>query len=60
MPVFTFECTKCHHRFDELARAGERVRCVKCGAKSERKWVGAPSVTFNGSGFYTNDYGKKK
>jgi len=38
MPLFVFECSLCHHRFEELVRAGERPPCPQCGGKeSERQ-----------------------
>lgn len=37
MPLFDFECQKCHERFEELVFASTQVRCPNCGEGEVRK-----------------------
>ncbi len=61
MPRYDYQCRECKHRF-ELRQGfdAETVAdCPECGAVSERK-ISLVPVIFKGSGWYVNDYGKKK
>lgn len=59
MPLYEFECKKCHHRFEKIQSfsAGD-PKCPKCKSKVERL-LHAPAVQFKGSGWYATDYAKK-
>jgi putative FmdB family regulatory protein len=37
MPIFEFECSRCHDQFDELVRNAEAVKDVTCPACGSRK-----------------------
>ena len=32
MPLYVFECSSCHHRFEDLVRPDERPACPECGS----------------------------
>jgi putative FmdB family regulatory protein len=60
LPLYEYECGKCHHRFEkiEAMSASTTKKCPKCGAKAERRFA-APAIQFKGSGWYVTDYGGK-
>ena len=61
MPRYDYQCTECNHLF-ELKQGfdAETVTdCPKCGKIAERQ-ISLVPVIFKGSGWYVNDYGKKK
>jgi putative FmdB family regulatory protein len=44
MPIYEFECTKCHHEFDcylKLDESYEELACPRCGKKSPKKLISA-------------------
>ena len=58
MPLYEFECEKCHHRFEKIQSvSAPDPSCAKCGSKVERL-LHAPAVQFRGSGWYVTDYAK--
>jgi putative FmdB family regulatory protein len=59
VPLYEFECTKCHHRFEKIQSvSAPDPKCPKCNGKVERL-LHAPAVQFKGSGWYVTDYAKK-
>jgi putative FmdB family regulatory protein len=59
VPLYEFECEKCHHRFERIQSvAAPDPKCPKCESKVERL-LHAPAVQFKGSGWYATDYAKK-
>lgn len=59
MPLYEFECKKCHHRFEKIQSvSAPDPKCPKCKSKVERV-LHAPAVQFKGSGWYVTDYAKK-
>ena len=61
MPLYEYECRKCHHRFEEIQQFSDPPikKCPKCGSKRVQKLPSAPAVQFKGSGWYVTDYGRK-
>ena len=58
MPLYEFQCEKCHHRFEKIQSvSAPDPKCEKCGGKVERL-LHAPAVQFKGSGWYVTDYAK--
>lgn len=58
MPLYEFECQKCHHRFERIQGVSDSdPKCPKCGGEVE-KLLHAPAVQFKGSGWYVTDYAK--
>jgi len=60
MPLYEYECKKCHHRFERIQSYSARhmKKCPDCGGPVEQV-ITAPAVQFKGSGWYVNDYAKK-
>jgi putative FmdB family regulatory protein len=58
VPLYEFECAKCHHRFEKIQSvSAPDPTCPKCNSKVERL-LHAPAVQFKGSGWYATDYAK--
>ena|SRR3974390_1689284 len=60
MPLYEYECKKCHHRFERIQKFSDPhvKKCPECGGAVEQV-VSAPAVQFKGSGWYVTDYAKK-
>jgi putative FmdB family regulatory protein len=60
MPLYEYECKKCHHRFERLQKFSDPhvKKCPECGGPIEQV-ISAPAVQFKGSGWYVTDYAKK-
>jgi putative FmdB family regulatory protein len=60
MPLYEYECKKCHHRFERIVKYSDRPmkKCPDCGGVVEQT-ITAPAVQFKGSGWYVTDYAKK-
>lgn len=59
MPLYEYECTACHHRFEKIESfsSPDNHACPVCGKKAERT-LAAPAFQFKGSGWYVTDYGR--
>jgi len=60
MPLYEYECKKCHHRFEKIQKFSDPQvkKCPECGGPVEQV-ISAPAVQFKGSGWYVTDYAKK-
>jgi putative FmdB family regulatory protein len=60
MPLYEYECKKCHHRFERIRKFSDpKIRtCPNCGGPVEQL-ISASAMQFKGSGWYVNDYPKK-
>lgn len=60
MPLYEYECKKCHHRFERIQKFSDRKvkSCPNCAGPVEQV-ITAPAVQFKGSGWYVTDYAKK-
>jgi putative FmdB family regulatory protein len=60
MPLYEYECKKCHHRFEKIQTYSAKhvKKCPECGGPIEQV-ITAPSVQFKGSGWYVTDYPKR-
>jgi len=60
LPIYEYECQKCHHRFEKIQQFSDPPvkKCPKCGGKLE-KVITAAAVQFKGSGWYVTDYARK-
>ncbi len=60
MPLYEYECKKCHHRFEKIQKFSDPhiKKCPECGGPVEQV-ISAPAVQFKGSGWYVTDYAKK-
>jgi len=60
MPLYEYECKKCHHRFEKIQKFSDphTKKCPECGGPVEQM-ISAAAVRFKGSGWYVTDYAKK-
>src|SRR5438128_9116518 len=60
MPLYEYQCKKCHHRFEKIQKFSDphTKKCPECGGVIEQV-ISAPAVQFKGSGWYVTDYAKK-
>jgi putative FmdB family regulatory protein len=60
MPLYEYQCKKCHHRFEKIQKFSDAPmkKCPECGGALEQL-LSAPAVRFKGSGWYVTDYAKK-
>jgi len=60
MPLYEYQCKKCHHRFERIQKFSDPhvKKCPDCGGPVEQV-VSAPAVQFKGSGWYVTDYARK-
>ena len=60
MPLYEYECKKCHHRFERIQKFSDPhvKKCPDCGGPIEQV-ISAPAGQFKGSGWYVTDYPKK-
>ncbi|HTQ97273.1 MAG TPA: FmdB family zinc ribbon protein [Candidatus Acidoferrum sp.] len=61
MPLYEYECTKCHKRTEKIENvAGPHLKkCPHCGGKVDPV-LSAPAIQFKGAGWYVTDYAGKK
>lgn len=61
MPLYEYECSACHHRFERIQSFSDPIvrKCPKCGKSRVKKLLSSPAIQFKGSGFYINDYQRK-
>ncbi|MDO8530750.1 MAG: zinc ribbon domain-containing protein [Dehalococcoidia bacterium] len=60
MPIYEYECAKCHSHFERRQGFDEEPIgvCPECNGKASRV-IQAVSVVYKGSGWYVTDYGRK-
>jgi putative FmdB family regulatory protein len=60
MPLYEYECKKCHHRFERIQKFSDPhvKKCPECGGPVEQL-LSPPAVRFKGTGWYVTDYAKK-
>jgi putative FmdB family regulatory protein len=61
VPLYEYECTKCHKRTEKIENvAGPHLKkCPHCAGKVESV-LSAPAIQFKGAGWYVTDYAGKK
>jgi putative FmdB family regulatory protein len=57
MPIYEYECGRCHHRFDvkQGFKDKPQAKCPKCRETARRVFHPTP-IIFKGSGFYVTDH----
>lgn len=62
MPLYEYECKRCHFRFERIQKFSDRLvrKCPKCKTGRVEKLLSAPAVQFKGTGWYVTDYAGKK
>ena len=60
MPLYEYQCKKCHHRFERIQKFTDPhiKKCPECGGPVEQL-LSPPAVQFKGSGWYVTDYARK-
>ena len=60
MPVYEYECARCHSHFERRQGFDEApiTACPECKGKASRV-IQAVSVVYKGSGWYVTDYARK-
>ncbi len=60
MPIYEYECARCHSHFDRRQGFDEApiTACPECKGKASRV-IQAVSVVYKGSGWYVTDYARK-
>lgn len=60
MPLYEYQCQKCHHRFEVLQKLNEKSleTCPECGGQLVRL-ISSPAIQFKGTGWYITDYAHK-
>jgi putative FmdB family regulatory protein len=60
MPLYEYQCKKCHHRFERIQKFSDPhvKKCPECGGAVEQL-ISAPAVQFKGTGWYVTDYANK-
>lgn len=61
MPIYEYECQSCHKHVEVLQKISDPplTSCDECKGSLHRI-VSASGLIFKGSGFYINDYARKK
>lgn len=62
MPIYEYECSKCHHIFEEWVRTSDAhdiCDCPQCGAPAEHI-ISNTAFVLKGGGWYVTDYGYRK
>lgn len=61
MPIYEYKCGKCGKVFEVLQKTNKRTeKCIHCRGTAKKLVSSRVGLVFKGSGFYINDYKKKK
>jgi len=62
MPTYEYKCFSCGYSYEkkQSIKARPERKCPKCGKRITRLPGVGSCVIFKGTGFYCNDYGRKK
>jgi putative FmdB family regulatory protein len=57
MPIYEYECDRCHHRFEIKQSFSDKpqAECPQCRETARRVFHPTP-IIFKGSGFYVTDH----
>ncbi len=61
MPIYEYQCQKCHHHFDKLQKLSDDPLkiCPNCQEPSLQKLVSAAGFQLKGTGWYVTDFRDK-
>lgn len=61
MPIYEYQCTACHHKFDLLQKLNEEQvkKCPECSKDTAVRLVSAAGFQLKGSGWYATDFKNK-
>jgi putative FmdB family regulatory protein len=62
MPIYEYQCVKCHHHLEALQKMTDKPlrECPECGKHSLKRLVSAPMFRLAGSGWYETDFKSDK
>lgn len=58
MPIYEYECQKCHHQFELMQKMNDEPvkQCPKCFQNTVVRMVSAAGFQLKGSGWYQTDF----
>lgn len=61
MPIYEYQCTGCHHRFDLMQKFSDEpaTQCPKCFENTVIKLISAAGFQLKGTGWYATDFKDK-
>jgi len=61
MPIYEYQCTTCHHKFDELQKMNDEPikKCPECSKDTAVRLVSAAGFQLKGTGWYATDFKNK-
>ena len=61
MPIYEYECTSCHHKFDLMQKISDQPvkQCPQCFEETAIRLVSAAGFQLKGSGWYATDFKNK-
>lgn len=62
MPIYEYQCQKCHHHLEALQKFSDKPlrECPECGKHSLQRLMSAPMFRLAGSGWYETDFKSDK
>lgn len=61
MPIYEYQCSACHHQFDEMQKMSDPAitLCPKCQQETAVRLVSAAGFQLKGTGWYVTDFKDK-
>ena len=61
MPIYEYECSKCHHKLDLMQKMSDppALQCPECSGRSLVRLVSAAGFQLKGQGWYATDFKNK-
>ena len=62
MPIYEYQCQKCHHHLEALQKFSDKPlrECPECGKHTLLRLMSAPMFRLTGSGWYETDFKSDK
>jgi len=62
MPIYEYQCQKCHHHLEALQKFSDKPlrECPECGKHTLQRLISAPMFRLVGSGWYETDFKSDK
>jgi putative FmdB family regulatory protein len=62
MPIYEYQCQKCHHHLEALQKISDKPlrECPECGKHTLQRLMSAPMFRLVGSGWYETDFKSDK
>ena len=62
MPIYEYQCQKCHHHLEALQKISDKPlrECPECGKHTLKRLMSAPMFRLAGSGWYETDFKSDK